>query len=195
MAIHMKSLRGIISETAHGMGTVIVNRVLWFTLSLVSWPSFADAQVGAPFDCVPDSTFALGPARIGEIGKAAITRLGVPLESHADTVQGADWEFPIIRYRYRDFELTVSEASGRVAEIRALTSKLHTPLGLFLGMPLAEVKLRFPVGALRDVSGKSGETSMEAYACRSRFASTIELVFDAHGKLSQLVVQGFYPNT
>lgn len=175
------------------MRAELVNWIPWFALFVVCWPSLGYSQLRTPFACVPDSTFALGSARIGEIGKAAIKRLGVPLEIHSDTVQGADYDFPITRYRYRDFELTVSEASGRIAEIRALTSTPHTPLGLFLGMQLAEVKLLFPTGVLRDVSGMSGEKSMEVYACRGRFASEVELVFDANDKLLHLIMHGFYP--
>jgi hypothetical protein len=144
------------------------------------------------FHCLPESAFALGPARIGEMGTAAIPRLGHPLTITHDTVEGADNLFPVIRYRYADFELTVSQSSGRVAEIRALTGELRTPLGFHLGMAREELERRSPARAFRTPIERSNENALEAYSCGSSVASTTWLAFDSLGRLSELILQGFY---
>ncbi len=146
------------------------------------------------FACVPESTFALASVRVGEPADSAVARLGLAPTIRPDTVHGADLFFPVTRYAYSDFEITVSEATGRVAELRALTGNVRTPLGLHLGMTRREVESRFPAGALGEPIGDPHDNAVEAYACGSLVASTVWLAFDSRGTLSDLVLHGFYQN-
>jgi len=163
--------------------------ILW--LAVLVLPADSRAQTSR-FVCVPESTFSLGPARVGELGPSAVARLGTPLAVRADTIEGADQYFPVTRYRYADFEITVSQLNGRVAEVRALTNKLSTPLGLHLGRDRAAVEHRFPAGSLRKPSIRTGPDTLQAYACPG-LASTVDLTFTGN-RLSGLLLHGFYPN-
>ena len=156
-------------------------------LTLLS-PSGAQAQAHR-FVCVPESGLVLGPARVEESGPAAISRLGPPLATREDTVDGADERFVVTRYRYSDFEITVSQTSGRVAEVRALTDKVSTPLGVHLGMDRADVAHHFPFGALRKPSIRSGPDSLQGYSC---VGHTVVLTFTG-SRLSGLMLYGFFP--
>jgi len=160
--------------------------LLWLaTLS----PSASSRAQARRFVCVPESALVLGPARVEEPSPAAISRLGAPLATRADTVDGADERFLVTRYQYPDFEITVSQASGRVAEIRALTDKVSTLLGIHLGMNRPEVESHFPAGALRKPSIRSGPDSLEGYSC---VGHTVLLIFKG-SRLSGLLLYGFLP--
>jgi hypothetical protein len=82
----------------------------------------------------------------------------------------------------------VSGASGKVAEIRALTSAVRTPFGLQLGMLRSEVARVLPAGAL-----PNNRRTVEVFACTGDRASTVELEFNASGHLARLVLNGYYP--
>ena len=158
---------------------------VWTLTSCTSAPITSPDTI---FSCIPESTFVLGSARIGETGAEAMARLGSALTVRRDTVETGDHMFLVTRYRYRDFVLTVSEASGRVAEIEALTPAVGTPLGIRLGMSRSVLEEALPRRALH----MERNSSAVVYACASSHASALSLAFDLDGYVSQLVLEGYY---
>jgi len=146
-----------------------------------------NGQVSSRPVCLGDSAFALGPVRIGEEGSTALVHLDSALEIRRDTLEGADLLFPLTHYRYHDFELTISRASGKVAAIRALGPDVHTPLGLHLGMSRASLESSVPPGALRATGPSTAEI------CGRGLATSMTLAFDSTGRVVELILYGYYP--
>ncbi len=160
----------------------------------IAWPSLS-APAESKSACVPIATFSLGSVRIGMRADSLLAQLGRPLETRRDTTAGEDWLFPLVRHRYRDLEVTISQASGRVSEIKALTSALTTGTGLRLGMSRHDVERSMPGVRLVASTNDAGQTAYTAEACAGGRATDIWLVFDARSVLTQLQLVGFLPST
>jgi hypothetical protein len=145
--------------------------------------------------CVPSSTFVADSVRVGDLAPATLARFGPAIATTRDTTEGADWLFPLIHYKYRDVELTVSEASGRVSTISLLSDALVTGGGLRLGMSRDQAESLLPAGVLHALEGPKGEKGWEADACGGGRATSMWLLFDGDGHLTRLDLNGFLPPT
>ncbi|MDP1857796.1 MAG: hypothetical protein Q8K82_03950 [Gemmatimonadaceae bacterium] len=161
----------------------------------IAWPPGLRAQGAGKPTCVPTAMFSLGAVRIGMRADSVLAQLGRPSETRRDTTEGADWVFPLVRYRYRDLEVTISQASGRVSEIKALTGTLATGTGVRLGMRRRDVERSMPGVRLRASTNDAGQKAYTAEACGGGRATDVWLVFDERAVLTQLQLVGFLPST